>query len=72
MQPSKRLGLWCGGTKKKKKKRKSLATIDKVRLQPYSISLILITIYFKNLTIRMHTLYLDIIYYMIHKIIFYT
>ena len=57
MQPSKRLGLWCGGQKKRKKKRQSLATADKVRLQSYSISLTLITIYFKNLTIRLHALY---------------
>ena len=42
---------------KKKKRRQSLATIDKVRLQPYSISLSLITIYFKNLTIRLHAFY---------------
>ena len=78
MQPSKRLGLWCGG---QKKRRQSLATADKVRLQSYSISLTLITIYFKNLTIKLHALYAlntrqilcqsDIIYYMIYKIIFY-
>ena len=54
MQPSKRLGLWCGG---QKKRRQSLATADKVRLQSYSISLTLITIYFKNLTIKLHALY---------------
>ena len=58
MQPSKRLGLWRGcHQKKKKKKRQSLAIADKVKLQSYSISLTLITRYFKNLIIRLHVLY---------------